>query len=44
MKSLQAKFDEFRQRIEPTENERKNVIQSHTHLSDNILKRLNYVQ
>lgn len=42
--TLQGKFDLFRQRIEPTENERQNVIGSHTHLRDNILNRLDYVK
>lgn len=41
---LQAKFDQFRQNIEPTEAQRENIISTHTHLRQNILQRLTYVK
>ena len=40
---LPAKFEQFRQNIELTENQRQNIIGSHTHLRQNILIPLDYV-
>ena len=40
---LPAKFDQFRQNIELTENQRQKIINSHTHLRQNNLAQLHYV-
>ena len=42
--TLQQKFEQFRQNIEPTEAERNRIITTHTHLRQNILQRLDYVK
>ncbi len=41
--SLQTKFETFKQAIEPTDNEIKKVINSHKHLRQDILQKLDYV-
>ncbi len=42
--SLQTKFEQFRQNIEPTPSQMEQVIGSHTHLRQNILQKLPYVK
>ena len=42
--TLQSKFDQFRQTIEPTENQREQIVGSHTHLRQTILQKLPYVK
>jgi len=42
--TLQSKFDQFRQAIEPTENQREQIVGSHTHLRQTILQKLTYVK
>lgn len=42
--TLQGKFDQLRQNIEPTENERGKIITTHNHLRQNILQKLTYVK
>lgn len=42
--TLQGKFDQLRQDIEPTENERGKIITTHNHLRQNILQKLPYVK
>jgi hypothetical protein len=42
--SLQTKFEQFRQNIEPTSSQIDSIISSHTHLRQNILQKLNYVK
>jgi hypothetical protein len=44
MSSLSTKFEQFRQRIELTENERNNIIRSHLHLRERVLQKLDYVE
>jgi len=42
--SLQSRFNSFRQNIEPTENQRQQVINSHVYLRQNILQKLSYIK
>lgn len=42
--SLQSRFDRFRQNIEPTENQRQQVINSHIYLRQNVLQKFPYVR
>lgn len=42
--SLQTKFEQFRQNIEPTSNQLEQIIDSHTYLRQNILQKLYYVK
>ncbi len=41
--SLQSEFEMFRKNIEPTANQKEQLVSSHVHLRQNILHRLNYI-
>jgi hypothetical protein len=43
MSNLATKFEQFKQKIELTDNERSNIISSHKHMRENILQRAPYV-